>query len=92
MVFRTPKQQKPRKKLLSALTEEDDREDEIEGVTSLVVYPQLVDNKDSITNVQHQLATGQWARCLEQDLKKNEISTIGDQRTQKKERKEKILS
>ena len=75
---RTPKQQKPRKKLLSALTEPDDKEDEMEGVTSLVMFPQLVENKDSINSVQHLLATGQWVRCLEQDLKKNEINTIGD--------------
>jgi len=75
---RTPKQQKPRKKLLLALTDPDEKEDEMEGVTSLVMFPQLVDNKDTITSIQHQLATGQWARCLEQDLKKNEISTVGD--------------
>ena len=78
LIFRTPKQQKPRKKLLLALTEPDEKEDEMEGVTSLVMFPQLVDNKDTITSIQHQLATGQWARCLEQDLKKNEISTVGD--------------
>ena len=78
LIFRTPKQQKPRKKLLLALTDPDEKEDEMEGVTSLVMFPQLVDNKDTITSIQHQLATGQWARCLEQDLKKNEISTVGD--------------
>ena len=78
MVSRTPKQQKPRKKLLSALSEHVDKEDEMEGVTSLVMFPQLVENKDSINSVQHLLATGQWVRCLEQDLKKNEINTIGD--------------
>lgn len=50
----------------------------MEGVTSLVMFPQLVENKDSINSVQHLLATGQWVRCLEQDLKKNEINTIGD--------------
>ena len=50
----------------------------MEGVTSLVMFPQLVDNDDPITNIQHQLATGQWARCLEQDLKINEINTVGD--------------
>ena len=50
----------------------------MEGVTSLVMFPQLVDNDDPISNIQHQLATGQWARCLEQDFKMNEISTVGD--------------
>ena len=50
----------------------------MEGVTSLVMFPQLVENNDPITNIQHQLATGMGARCLDQELKKNEITTVGD--------------
>ena len=46
---RTPKQQYTRKKLqMSALAENTDTdkdEPEMEGVTSLVMYPELVDNK-----------------------------------------------
>ena len=43
---RTPKQQFTRKKLqMSALVETEDKDVEIEGVTSLVMYPDLVDNK-----------------------------------------------
>lgn len=45
---RTPKQQYTRKKLqMSALvdTAEDKETDEMEGVTSLVMYPDLVDNQ-----------------------------------------------
>ena len=42
---RTPKQQFTRKKLqLSALAESEDKEEEIDGVTSLVMYPDLVEN------------------------------------------------
>ena len=42
---RTPKQQFTRKKLqMSALAEADDKDEEMEGVTSLVMYPDLVDN------------------------------------------------
>merc|ERR1719474_1585041 len=75
---RTPKQQYTRKKLqMSALAEADDKDEEMEGVTSLVMYPDLVDNTDNISSVLHNLATGQWARFLEQDLKKNDINTIG---------------
>ena len=50
----------------------------MEGVTSLVMFPQLVENNDPINNIQYQLATGMGARCLEQELKKNEITTVGD--------------
>ena len=43
---RTPKQQYTRKKLqMAALADPEDKEEEIEGVTSLVMYPDLVDNK-----------------------------------------------
>merc|ERR1719270_3085448 len=59
---RTPKQQFTRKKLqMSALAEADDKDEEMEGVTSLVMYPDLVDNPDNINAVLHNLATGQWA-------------------------------
>merc|ERR1719379_2702882 len=75
---RTPKQQFTRKKLqMSALVETEDKDVEIEGVTSLVMYPDLVDNKDSVNGVLYSLATGQWSRFLEQDLKSNKITTIG---------------
>ena len=46
---RTPKHQFTRKRLqLASFTDPEDKEtDEIEGVTSLVMYPDLVDNKVS---------------------------------------------
>ena len=43
---RTPKQQFTRKRLqLASFTDPEDKEEEMEGVTSLVMYPDLVDNK-----------------------------------------------
>ena len=43
---RTPKQQYTRKKLqMAALADPEGKEEEMEGVTSLVMYPDLVDNK-----------------------------------------------
>jgi len=75
---RTPKQQFTRKRLqLASFTDPEDKEEEMEGVTSLVMYPDLVDNKDNISSVLHKLAPGQWYKNLEQDLKKNNITTIG---------------
>ena len=45
---RTPKQFTRKKLQLAALADNDDKEDEIEGVTSLVMYPDLVDNTVNI--------------------------------------------
>ena len=75
---RTPKQQYTRKKLqMAALADTaDDKEEEMEGVTSLVMCPDLVDSKDNVSCVLHNLATGQFSRILEQDLKRASIATV----------------
>ena len=75
---RTPKQQYTRKKLqMAALADTaEDKEEEMEGVTSLVMCPDLVDSKDNVSCVLHNLTTGQFSRILEQDLKRASIATV----------------
>ena len=50
--------------------------EEMESVTSLVMCPDLVDSKDNVSCVLHNLATGQFSRILEQDLKRASIATV----------------
>ena len=50
--------------------------EEMESVTSLVMCPDLVDSKDNVSCVLHNLATGQFSRILEQDLNKASIATV----------------
>ena len=52
------------------------REEEMESVTSLVMCPDLVDSKDNVSCVGHNLATSQFSRILEQDLNKASIATV----------------
>ena len=57
---RTPKQQFTRKRLqLASFTDPEDKEtDEIEGVTSLVMYPDLVDNKVTFFGLLNSVSVG----------------------------------
>ena len=75
---RTPKQQYTRKKLQMAVLADtaDEKEEEMEGVTSLVMCPDLVDSKDNVSCVVHNLATSLFSRILEQDLNKASIATV----------------
>ena len=52
------------------------REEEMESVTSLVMCPDLVDSKDNVSCVVHNLATSLFSRILEQDLNKASIATV----------------
>merc|ERR1712012_174344 len=45
--------------------------------TDAVIFPELADCQEPISSISHRLATGPWAKVLEEDLKKGGTTKIG---------------
>merc|ERR1712013_737905 len=79
---RAPEGKHTRKKLQlwHAASTEDSRRETLSTSpeqTDAVIFPELSDCQEPISSISHRLATGPWAKVLEEDLKKGGTTKIG---------------
>merc|ERR1719350_2324331 len=78
---RAPEGKHTRKKLqLWHSTTEDLRRETLStspDQTDTVIFPELTSCQEPVASISHRLATGTWAKVLEEDLKKGGTTTIG---------------
>merc|ERR1719350_2144928 len=78
---RAPEGKHTRKKLqLWHSTTEDLRRETLStslDQTDAVIFPELTSCQEPVASISHRLATGTWAKVLEEDLKKGGTTTIG---------------